>query len=248
MADNTAFARFITSLGSLNDYGSSVLQTKQALDLNSTRPLRPGADVAIFQDALKGIAAIKATGFSAEGVIAINQQFDTPSPEQPKLPGHLRNGYYNEDDQIGIVIDRQAKETYLPPSVVTKADVAAIVAAFEQSKQTERDAWQVFADLAKLQPFLDGNKRTALIAANAAWGAFASGDYLVLPLSDLDRVDFTTALMRYYLATTTAAETKAFDRMMALLPKAFDRQVALRRPIVDGGGNGPTIKLKRQLR
>jgi hypothetical protein len=30
--DNTALAWFITSLGSLNSYGSTVLQTKQALD------------------------------------------------------------------------------------------------------------------------------------------------------------------------------------------------------------------------
>ncbi|MBX0283845.1 hypothetical protein [Ligilactobacillus salivarius] len=42
--DNTALAKFITSLGSLNSYGSTVLQTKKALDTNSTKPLRQDND------------------------------------------------------------------------------------------------------------------------------------------------------------------------------------------------------------
>ena len=37
--DNTALARFITSFGSLNGYGSSVAQTKKALDDRNTKPL-----------------------------------------------------------------------------------------------------------------------------------------------------------------------------------------------------------------
>jgi hypothetical protein len=48
--DNTALARFITLLGSLNSYGSTVLQTKQSLDSGSTKPLRQNADdIAIYQ-------------------------------------------------------------------------------------------------------------------------------------------------------------------------------------------------------
>ena len=52
--DNTALAKFITSLGSLNNYGSTVLQTKKALDQKSVKPLRQNQDdIAIFTDTLK---------------------------------------------------------------------------------------------------------------------------------------------------------------------------------------------------
>ncbi|MFC6261017.1 Fic family protein [Levilactobacillus fujinensis] len=246
--DNTALARFITSLGSLNDYGSTVAQTKQALDLKSSQPLnQSGEDIAIFQDALGGIAAVKQTGFSVAGIIAINCAFTTPSVEQPTLPGHLRNGFYNADDRIAITIDSRARLSYFPPEVVTQANLQTIVTAFQESKQDEVAAWRVFADLAKLQPFQDGNKRTALIAANAAANTWAHENYLVLPFNDLDRVDFTTALMRYYLATDKSASQLAFDRMMAVLPS--NREQQLHRPISSTEDARPQqVRIKPMLR
>lgn len=80
--DNKALAYFITSLGSLNNYGSTVAQTKKALDENSIKPLRQNKDdIAIFNDTLKGIHVIKKYGFSTEGIIAINKEFDSISDE-----------------------------------------------------------------------------------------------------------------------------------------------------------------------
>lgn len=247
--DNTR-ARFIISIGSLNNYGSTLLQTKKALEAGDTKPLRQNQDdIAIFSDALKGIAAIKKIGFTTEGIIAINQQFDTPSQEQPTWPGHLRNAIYNEDDRIRIILDQQSQTFYQPKDIITKADLDLIVTGFLDSDQTEADAWQVFVRLSKLQPFQDGNKRTALIAANAAMGALDTEDYLVLPFNDLDRGQFTIELMRYYAATTTEEEQVVFARMMQLLPSPQERRRQLRRPITDDGdGGGKTIRLKPQFR
>lgn len=220
MVDNAKLAQFITSLGSLNDYGSTVAQTKEALELKSTGPLKQdGEDVAIFQDALKGIAAIQRVGFSVDGIISVNQAFDTPSPEQPKLPGHLRNAYYNEDDRIAVVVGSNARQGYFPPEVVTRQDLQDIVDAFNASDKRDCDGWQVFARLSKLQPFQDGNKRTALIAANAAIGALSTQAYLLVPHNDLDRLDFTTSLMRYYIAENEAEEQQAFDRLLNFTEK-----------------------------
>lgn len=247
--NNTALARFITSLGSLNDYGSSVLQTKKALDTHSTKHLRQNNDdIAIFKDSLKGIDVIKKTGFSTDGVIAINKQFDSQSDEQPSMPGHLRNAYYNEDDRIGIVIDKKSHEYYTPKEIVTRADIDEIVEQFNNSPKSERDAWTVFAELAKLQPFQDGNKRTALIAANAALGSLESENYLVLPFNDLDRVDFTVGLMRYYVASNKDERIAAFNRMMDVLPSENERLRELSKPIEGFDEEAKTIKLKRQLR
>lgn len=247
--DNTALARFITSLGSLNGYGSTLAQTKKALDLRSSQPLNQhGEDVAIFEDTLKGIAAVKEKGFSVDGIIAINSAFDSPSDEQPNWPGHLRNAYYNEDDRIGITIDQSAKETYFPPEIVRRDDLQKIVDNYKESPKKEKDAWKVFADLSKLQPFQDGNKRTALIAANAAYGTFERENYLVLPFNDLDRGEFTISLMRYYDAKNPTDEAKYLDKMVDLLPS--DRERELHRPIISDGSQGKTrvARVKPQFR
>ncbi len=84
--NTTALAKFIQSLGSLNNYGSSVYQTKKALDMKSTKPLRQNRDdIAIFVDSLKGINAIKEKGFSVDGIIDVNKQFDSPSERAARI-------------------------------------------------------------------------------------------------------------------------------------------------------------------
>lgn len=249
IVDNTALARFITSLGSLNSYGSTVAQTKQALDQKSSAPLNQhGEDVAIFEDAVKGIDAIKKIGFNVDGIIAINKSFDTPSDEQPGWPGHLRNAMYNEDDRIAITVDRQAQHAYFPPEMVTRDDLQRIVDNFDRSQRTETDAWRVFADLSKLQPFQDGNKRTALIAANSALETWKKEDYLTLPFNDLDRVDFTTSLMRYYAADTPDLENKAFERLLKTLPSKAERKIHLHKPLKNIPDNlMKTVTVKNEL-
>ncbi|MHC5247421.1 Fic family protein [Enterococcus sp. LJL90] len=248
--DNTALAKFIASLGSLNGYGSTVLQTKKALDENSTKPLKQNSeDPVIFTDALKGTAAIKETGFSTDGIIAINKQFDSPSDEQPNWPGHLRNGLYNEDDRIAIILDESSQSRYIPKDVITRNNLDGIVTQYQESNHQEEDAWRVFAKLSKLQAFQDGNKRTALIAANAAYGTFKSENYLVLPFNDLDRAEFTINLMRYYQATDESGEDVAFDRMMETLPSKTDRIVELHKPINEESVlEVQTRKMKPQFR
>jgi len=222
--ENTALARFIASLGSLNGYGSTIYQTKKALDEKSTKPLRQNKDdIAIFNDSLKGINAIRKIGFSTDGIIAINKEFDSPSDEQPNMPGHLRNSYYNPDDRTAILISSDSQDAYFPPDVISRNDLDKIVDAYHNSEQNEKDAWKVFTDISKLQPFQDGNKRTALIAANAAFGSLDTGKYLILPINDLDRAEFTLMLIRYYNSDDNDVQNRVFDRMFALIPNESDR-------------------------
>ncbi len=249
--DNTALAKFIQSLGSLNNYGSSVYQTKKALDLKSTKPLRQNVDdIAIFVDSLKGIEAIKEKGFSVDGIIEVNKQFDSPSDEQPILPGHLRNSYYNEDDRIAIVIDQASQEYYVPKEVITRGDLQEIVDQFHESERTEKDAWLVFARLAKLQAFQDGNKRTALISANAAYGTFETEDYLLIPFHDIKRLEFTVSLMAFYRAKDPLEEQEAFERLYRTLPSKNEREIYLHKPIEDLNQSKDlsTYRVKSELR
>lgn len=232
--DNTKLARFITSLGSLNGYSSTVEQTKKALDLKSSQPLiQTNDDVAIFEDAISGINAIKKYGFNVDGIISVNKNFDSDSAEEPIMPGHLRNAYCNPDDNIVFTINPETKQSdpYYPQKIVGRQDVQKIVDKFNNSNKTEKDAWRVFADLSKLQPFQDGNKRTALISANAAYETWKKENYLILPFSELDRVDFTISLIRYFKADNKLDENKAFERMMSLLPSDKEREAHLKKPL-----------------
>ncbi|AKP67440.1 Fic family protein [Companilactobacillus ginsenosidimutans] len=248
--NNTARTHLIISIGSFNNYQSTEYQTKRALDSMSTKSLRQNPDdIAIFNDSLKGIDAIKKVGFSVGGIIAINTSFDSPSDEQPKLPGHLRNGNYNMDDRTAILVSDNNSDAYFPPNIVTKSDLKIIVDKFNSSSKSERDAWRVFAEVAKLQPFQDGNKRTALIAANSAFGALSSGDYLILPTNDLDRAEFTLMLMRFYSAQDNKTEDVAFERMLNVLPNESDRLQELSRPITKENPNKlATRKIKYEFR
>ncbi|ERL65149.1 Fic family protein [Schleiferilactobacillus shenzhenensis] len=247
--DNTALAHFIVSLGSLNDYGSSAYQTKQALDQHTTAPLRQdNADTAIFTDALNGLAAIDETGFSTAGIIAVNRQFSSPSDEEPRRPGHLRDARSDPYDRVAILVNAKGTDAYYPPTVVTWADLDRIVTRYQHSPQRESDAWRIFAAIAKLQPFQDGNKRTALIAANAAYGGLARHDYLILPAKDLDRVEFMVLLLRYYVAADEDEEASVLARMLTLLPSPAERHRLLQQPITDTTVHRPRgIHVKHQF-
>jgi hypothetical protein len=253
--NNIKLARFITSLGSLNGYASTVAQTKRALDSGSSKPLnQDNDDVAIFEDALSGIKAIKKIGFSVDGIIAINKNFDSPSPEEPDLPGHLRNENYNPDDAIAIATapNSSVNDYYRPPAVVTRQDLQKVIDVFNESAKLEKDAWQVFASLSKLQPFQDGNKRTALIAANAAFNTWEKENYLTLPFNDLDRAEFTISLMRYYQAKDNEQEELALERMLSLLPTDKERIAHLKEPLTESEKQrqsiSPTIRVKEEFR
>ncbi|KRM12010.1 Fic family protein [Paucilactobacillus suebicus] len=234
--DNRALARLIVSIGSMNDYGSSLLQTKQALDEKSDSPLNDNRDdKAIFNDAIAGIKAIKKIGFSTDGIIAINKEFKSDSIEEPDWPGHLRNAYYNEDDRITVQTRRtqDPERMYHPKDVISRNDIDNIVDTYNNSSKQEYDDWKIFASLSKLQPFQDGNKRTALIAANAAGNRFENSDFLVLPFNDFDREKFMADLMRYYDSNSDVEEDTALKLMIEDLPSPSLRRSELHKSIAD---------------
>lgn len=220
-------ANFIVSFGSMNDYSSTVLQTKRALDLNDITKLNKNSDAGILYDAVDGIEAAKKYGFSTDGIIAINKTFVHSPDEDPKLPGHLRNSkYYHPDDEVVIITDPHgsAKDAYFAPADVTRKDLDEIVEEYNKSSRTVKDAWRVFAQISKLQPFQDGNKRTALISANAAKDTWSSQEYLTLPFNNIDHADFMVNLIRFYIATDKNKEELALDRMVSVLPSSGEVQ------------------------
>lgn len=182
------FSKFIVSFGSMNNYQSSVDETKQFLE-DKENIMLPQSDKALIYDALDGIAAIRNQGFNSNGIIEVNKAFIYSKEEDPQWPGHLRNDIYNPDDAIGIITN---------PNGTTK------------------DAWKVFAKISKLQPFQDGNKRTALIAANGALNTWEKKSYLLLPFDKYTRRKFIIMLMQFYKAKNENEENKILDNIIDL--------------------------------
>lgn len=221
MNNNLELANFITSFGSMNDYKSTILQTKRALDLNDDSKLKKASDIDILKDALDGIKAAKKFGFSSEGIIEINKAFVHSKTEDPKFPGHLRTSkYYNPDDKIVIITDPNGttENAYYAPDNVFIEDLNEIVNNFNESSQSNKEAWRVFARISKLQPFQDGNKRTALIAANAAENTWHDKNYLVLPFNNIDHAYFMLSLMKFYKANSKEEEESALAKMVDAVP------------------------------
>jgi hypothetical protein len=199
---NEKLAEFITKLGQFNGYGSTVAQTKDALDQKSVKPLRDdNDDRVIFEDIIKALDKISTMPFGVESIIAINSEFDGDSHEQPNEPGRLRDIIIDPArDRIHVDLwpgDDGSDVEYFPPAIIDEEDLQEIVSEWQGSRKQELDAWTMFAKLAKLQPFQDGNKRTALIAINHASGRLESQDYLTPPVGR-KYLRFMDALLGYY--------------------------------------------------
>ncbi|WP_276829212.1 Fic family protein [Bifidobacterium coryneforme] len=83
-------------------------------------------------------------------------------------------------------------------------DPDAITALVENTTRRKEDddltrATILFAGLARMQPFGDGNKRTALLTANGLLIAAHNRQLLTVPTSDEDRTWFNRELAAYYL-------------------------------------------------
>ncbi|WP_177180186.1 Fic family protein [Lactococcus garvieae] len=179
----------------------------------------------IFEDTLKAIQTVLSQPFGVESIVAINSQFVGDSFEQPYHPGKLRDAVVDPiRDRIHVDLwpgaDGKAV-AYYPPAQIDERDLETIIEHWHQSKQTDEAAWTLFAELAKLQPFQDGNKRTALIAANHALGALENQNYLMPPTGRAYN-QFMDHLLGYYgvgLEGGPASEHEALNAFVSLAPR-----------------------------
>jgi hypothetical protein len=63
-------------------------------------------------------------------------------------------------------------------------------------------------------------------------GALESQLYLLVPLDDLKRLQFTVALMDYYQADGKKAEKDAFETFITFVPTDRERDEVLRNPYI----------------
>jgi len=85
---------------------------------------------------------------------------------------------------------------------LSKADLQQIIDLSIGGLEPKPAAMNLFVQLAKAQPFSDGNKRTALFAANGHLIKHNVGELLTVPVSDTDSSvasKFNEALARFYV-------------------------------------------------
>lgn len=107
-------------------------------------------------------------------------------------PGQLRGA----DQQIGVST-RYGRHT--PPAVTTDG-LQQIIDTAHGGADAQENALDLFVNLAKAQPFEDGNKRTAIFAANALLIGAGTGQLLTVPVDDPTLADsFNTLLAAAYV-------------------------------------------------
>ena len=124
-------------------------------------------------------------------VKSINSQLTRTAAMEP---GKLR------DERIPVMVSTPLGR-YKPP-VPDSATIASLIKSTVGGATGEdilEDAVRLFAGLAKMQPFGDGNKRTALLAGNGLLIAHGDRHPLTVPTSDKDRTWFNRELAAYYL-------------------------------------------------
>ncbi|EPI10662.1 hypothetical protein [Enterococcus faecalis] len=101
--------------------------------------------------------------------------------------------------KLAELIYSVVQEDYIPPRTVTEKMVQREISAVKET--SVEDGWELYARLAKLQAFDNGNKRTALISANLSIGSLKgeTQTYLTIP-TDFRRTQFDANLMYYYMA------------------------------------------------
>jgi hypothetical protein len=187
--NNEALARLIFSLGQYEGYNTSLLQTEKNLSSKpENQEFASEDDRYIFDDLVKAINyASSQNALTVDVVKGINASMDSRQKGQPEAPGILRN---NVPISVG---------DYVPRVTVTEQMVQRQLDSVTATDVSS--AWELYARLAKLQPFDNGNKRTALIAANLLHGSFTKDnkDYLVIPM-DYRKARFDANLIDYYMA------------------------------------------------
>ena len=124
-------------------------------------------------------------------VISINAQMTRTAAMEP---GKLR------DERTPVMVNTPLGR-YEPP-VPDPATIASLIHSTVRGAtgvDILEEGVRLFAGLAKMQPFGDGNKRTALLAGNGFLIAHGDRHPLTVPTSDKDRIWFNRELAAYYL-------------------------------------------------
>lgn len=174
-----------------DNLSSTYLATSEFLRTNNPNVIGSRQDLALLQnlhDAARFTLRYDySRGIDGTYVCGINAQLTRTAAIQP---GFLRNA-----PNIHV---HTTHGDYMP-GIPDRHQLKDVLREANRSMGSLRDACILFARLAKMQPFGDGNKRTALLAANGLLMMRDTGNALIVPTSDPDRKTFNDLLASWYL-------------------------------------------------
>lgn len=170
--------RVVYSSGKVFDgLSTGRLDTENFLRSGSTDGITSRADLALLEDLRDVAAAIldeTARPTDASFVRDVNARLTRSAALHP---GRLRT----PEQGIGV----RTRYGRHAPGAVSETELRGLVEAAVGADPIE-SALALFVDLARAQPFEDGNKRTALFVANHLLLRAGAGKLLVVPVSDDD--------------------------------------------------------------
>jgi Fic family protein len=170
------------------------LDTENFLRSGSTEGVTSRSDLHLLQD-LRDVAGFVVShttnALDARYIMALNGVISRS--------GAIRAGELRRTDQgIGVSTRFGRHE----PPALTEAELDALIASCLAGADPLDNALMLFVALAKAQPFEDGNKRTALFAANGYLICAGSSLLVTVPVDDDDpsvAAAFNQALARAYI-------------------------------------------------
>lgn len=174
-----------------DNLSSTYMATREFLRTNNPAVIGSRQDLALLQD-LRDAASWTLhydyeNGIDVDYVCSINAQLTRTAAIEP---GTIRT--------TSNIFVRTARGDYYPP-VPERDEMEYAIGRLTNVKGTLSEASRLFAYLARVQPFGDGNKRTALLAANGLLMMRDNGQSLIVPTEDADRSTFNDMLAAWYL-------------------------------------------------
>lgn len=157
-------------------------------------------------------------------------------------PGEFRRA----DQQIGVDTRFGRHE----PIAVGEAGLQQIISQATSGQTPEEGALNLFVEIAKAQPFGDGNKRTALFVANALLMREGTDTFLVIPVEDenpdIER-QFNDLLARAYIHDEhDGVKALLRERGLVTMPSKRDARNRNASPWPESSSSGAPVSSSRE--
>lgn len=201
MMSTKQLAGLLYSMGRTFDgLQTNYMNTEEFLRTGNPDVVNSKADYLLLKDLMDAATYTlhydyKTQPFNLIYLVGINQQL---SRTAAMYPGTIRT-------KMDVMVT-----TPLGKYVPGEPDPTQIEELLKSSSKSEgglRDAADLFIKLAKIQPFGDGNKRTALMAANGLLLAHDQNRMLNVPVDNPERTEFNTLLAEWYINDNDAVSS-----------------------------------------
>lgn len=174
-----------------DNLASTYIATEEFLATDNPQVIGSRGDLALLQDLQAASRCMLHYDYSHGLTLDYLKDINASMTRTAALdPGALRK-------RSNIMVHTM-KGDYIPP-IPDENTITTLLEDATRSPGNLLDAARLFAQLAKIQPFGDGNKRTALLAANGLLIMRHQPHVLTVPVTDPAKQEFNTKLSAWYL-------------------------------------------------